>query len=360
VEGERPSGDMWWILGRVVVILAAAAGVLTVLLGPLHLDAGGAGRLPAVLAFVGVVVSAIVSVIGLALTRQANRRLSAEGREASNRLRLDAAMRAGESFSRPPHKSATPASTASSLLALTKLDNSDLAVALLVDFWSPGVGERISNETAVLVVDAALRSGKPNAQLIAAELLCRNAKHLDPCQSLHWPSCIDGGWDRNFGPKTKLLLVDALIQMTLAKKPENGGALRSVAVRLYGIFEGDPEENVRGCIATLIKVLLPALDRLGYKNFMQGNKEVKLSDLQSAAKWAKPNDDDYLARIVKDRSNKLQEWADSCTEGTLDLAAGAMGFAATNPAITFPRPRARFKRRRPTHSTSSGGAAARR
>ena len=90
MEGERPSGDMWWILGRVVVILAAAAGVLTVLLGPLHLDAGGAGRLPAVLAFVGVVVSAIVSVIGLALTRQANRRLSAEGREASNRLRTEA------------------------------------------------------------------------------------------------------------------------------------------------------------------------------------------------------------------------------------------------------------------------------
>lgn len=39
-----------------------------------------------------------------------------------------------------------------------------------------------------LVVDAALRSGKPNAQLVAAEVLCRNSEHLDPCQSTHWPS----------------------------------------------------------------------------------------------------------------------------------------------------------------------------
>jgi hypothetical protein len=67
------------------------------------------------------------------------------------------------------------------LLALTKLDNVDLAVALLVDFWLPGVEEMISDEAAILVVDAALRSGRPNAQLVAAEVLCRNAANLDPC-----------------------------------------------------------------------------------------------------------------------------------------------------------------------------------
>ena len=69
-------------------------------------------------------------------------------------------MRAGESFSSPTSGPVNSASVALSLLALTKLDNVDLAVALLVDFWLPGVEEMISDEAAILVVDAALRSGK--------------------------------------------------------------------------------------------------------------------------------------------------------------------------------------------------------
>ena len=32
---------------------------------------------------------------------------------------------------------------------------------------------------------------------------------LDPCQSTHWPSYIDGCWNPRFGPKTRLLLIDA-------------------------------------------------------------------------------------------------------------------------------------------------------
>src|ERR1035438_4843431 len=74
-------------------------------------------------------------------------------------------MRAGESFPSSTPEMVSAASIASSLLALTKLDNADLAVALLVDFWSPGIEEKISPETAILVVDAALRYGQGSAQL---------------------------------------------------------------------------------------------------------------------------------------------------------------------------------------------------
>jgi hypothetical protein len=329
--------------------------VLVVLLGPLHLASGGTDHLAAVLAFVGVLVTAAASIIGLTLTRQANRRLSQESREASSRLRLDAAMRAGESFSSPSPKSVAPATIASSLLALTKLDNADLAVALLVDFWSPGVESRVSAETAILVVDSALRSGKRNAQPVAAELLCRNAKHLDPCQSLHWPSYIDGCWDPTFGPKTKLLLVDALILMTLSKTPVNEAALRSIAVRLYGIYDGDPDENVRGCVATLIDALLPALDSLGYEDFMQGNRKVMFVDLESAAKYAKPNEDDFLARMVRMRSDELRAWAGPCTRTDLELVPGALALATTNPIPNQPIPGTQTRthtRRNPTPTLS--------
>lgn len=318
------SRDTWWAVSWLAVIAVAALVLLVVLLGPLKLVTGSAGRVTAVLAFVGVLVTATVTVIGLTVTRQS-------GRAAERRLRLDAAMRAGESFSSPAPGAVSAASIASSLLALTKLDNADLAVALLVDFWEPGVKGKISAETAILVVDAALRSTQRNAQLVAAELLCRNATHLDPCQSLHWPSAVDGCWNPRFSPKTKLLLVDALTLMTKAREPVTPAALRSIAVRLYGIFAGDPDVNVKGCIATLIEALLPALENLGYKNFMQGNKMVMLSDLQATREFVRRNDDEYLARMVKRRAGELQKWADPCAEQDCELAPGELATATVNP-----------------------------
>jgi hypothetical protein len=331
VRSQRNSSDTWWALGWLSMIIAVAALLVVALWGPLHLAESGTNHLPAVLAVIGVLITAAVSIVGLTLTRQSNRRLSEESREAASRLRLDAAMRAGASFSSPNADSVAPSSIASSLLALTKLDNADLSVALLVDFWSPGATSRVSDETAILVVDSALRSGKPAAQLVAAELLCRNAGHLDACQSLHWPSYVDGCWDPAFGPKTKLLLVDALVLMALASTPATEGALRSAAVRLYGIFARDPDKNVRGCVATLIDALLPALQQLGYKDFMQGNRKVMLAELESAAKHARRNDDDFLARIVEKRSDALRAWAEPCTSENMELAPGALALATTNP-----------------------------
>jgi hypothetical protein len=324
MESTGASRDTWWALAWLTGIVVVASALLVVLVGPLHLATGGAGHVAAVLAFVGVLVTAAASVIGLTVTRESSR-------AADSRLKLDAAMRAGESFSTPTPDTVSAASIASSLLALTKLNNADLAVALLVDFWAPGVEEKISPETAVLVVDAALRSGQPSAQLVAAELLCQNSKCLDPCKSLHWPSFIDGCWSPAFSPKTKLLLVDALTRMTLAKKPVNEGALRSIAVRLYGIYHGDHDRNVRGCVATLIEALLPALRVLKYKNFMQGNKMVMLDDLESAAKDAKPNDDDYLARMVAQRGEQLRKWAEPCIAGNLEPEPVALAAAMVNP-----------------------------
>jgi len=221
--------DLRWVLGAVVTLAVS-------ILVPLYALPDMFGPADAI-AFVGILVTASVSLIGYLLNRQSERRLGAESdraehrlrkdaREQDQRLKLDAAMRAGALFSPAGGGTIHPATAASALLALTNLDRADLAVVLLVDLWTED--ERaISTETAILVIDAALRS-QAKAQLIAAELLCRNAKRLDSCQSLHWPSVIDGCWDTAFGPKTKLLLVDALMEMTLSGL-HNENALRSVS-----------------------------------------------------------------------------------------------------------------------------------
>lgn len=324
MDSRGAAKDTRWALQWLAGVILGASVLLVILVGPLHITSGDSGHLAAVLAFVGVLVTATASIIGLTVTRQASR-------ATESRLRLDAAMRAGESFSSQTTEPVSSASIASSLLALTKLDNVDLAVALLVDFWLPGEG-RMSDEAAILVVDAALRSGKPNAQLVAAEVLCRNSAHLDPCQSTHWPSYIDGCWNPGFGPKTRLLLIDALTRMAINKVPVNENALRSVAVRLYGIYAGEPEDsNAKGCIATLIAALIPSLRRLGYEDFMQGNTEVMLSDLEAAAKHAERNPDDFLARMAAARATELCKWAEPCSKGDVERTHSPFAATTTNP-----------------------------
>jgi hypothetical protein len=334
------SDDRKWALGWMGFVVLVAVGAWLLLLRPWHHAGGSTGLLTEVVGFISVLVTAAVSLIGLTITRQSNRRLGQESEQAEHRLkqehsdeerrlRLDAAMRAGDLFSAKGSEPVDPASIASSLLALTKLDHAELAAALLVDFWSDGQ-KKVSTETAVLVIDAALRSkAQPNAQLVAAEILCRNASRLDSCQSLNWPSVIDGSWDDKFGPKTKFLLVEALINMTLSK-PVSENALRSVAVRLYGIWKNDPDERLQGCIGRLLSALMPKLKELGYVDFIQGNQKVMLDDLQKAADSATENPDGFLDRLVEDRFEKLTDWAAFCTNNKLELQPGAFATVAFN------------------------------
>src|SRR5262249_33253118 len=146
---------------------------------------------------------------------------------------------------------------------------------------------------------------------------------------------VDGCWDYKFGPKTKFLLVEALISMTLSK-PVHENALRAVAVRLYGIWSNDPDERLRGCIGRLICALMPKLEGLGYADFIQGNKTVMLDDLRKAADSATQNPDGFLDRIVEDRFKKLTDWAASCSRSG-ELQPGSLAAVAYNSTPLSPR-----------------------
>lgn len=220
-------------------------------------------------------------------------------------------MRAGQLFSMDSSGHVQPAAIASGLLALTSLQQAELAVTLLVDLWSgdrAGTENKVSTETAILVIDAALQSTSSNAQLIAAELLCRNAKRLLPGQSLHWPSSLEGHWNPSFSHRAKLLVVEAIVRMTL-ECSTGETALRSAAVRLYGIWRYDPNPQVKGCVGKLIRALIPRLESLHYEDFTQGNQRVMLSQLREAAASAHTNSDHYLDQISTRFAQDLEKWA---------------------------------------------------
>jgi hypothetical protein len=263
--------------------------------------------------------------------QQSEKRLAQERRQQNDRLRLDAAIRAAELFSRPSNDSvASAAMSASGLLALTRLDFADLAVALLVDLWSPEASAQpsaemeahntcgVSTETAIQVINAALEVGEPDAQVMAAELLCRHASTLDICNSLHWPSSVNGVWIPELPVTAKLLIVDALIHMALAST-HTKNALRELAVRLYSISVGDPEQRVKGCIGALMTAVIPAVRGLGYTDFMTGPGYgfISLKQIEDVAAKASHHPDGYFEMIVKDRSKRLAEWSQKCTTSSL-------------------------------------------
>jgi hypothetical protein len=353
-----------WPLGPGATILLVLVIFSSAVIIVLALSNMGNEQLPTVLAFLGVLVTAAISLLGLLLKdlaekriekdkSLAEKRLERERKSDGERLRLDAAMRAGALLADSDSSPATPGTMASGLLALTRLGHCELAVALLVDLWSddefeanrrrihseahmssehmipalsPGGhkrGPRVSTETAILTISAALQSDEPNAPLVAAELLCRNAQRLDACQSLHWPSAVDGRWRSDVSQKTKLLLVDALVTMTITSPP-NENALRSLAVRLYGIWKYDKDVNVKGCIANLIDTIIPKLEKCRYKEFVEGPETVPLTELQKAARDKKDKSDHYLNVLMIDRCVKLKEWSDDCTN-TYSLRCGALG-----------------------------------
>jgi hypothetical protein len=290
-------------------------------------------------ASLGIVVPALVALISILITWQSNKRLEQDRQQSEARVRLDAAVKAADLFQPTSDPTASAARSAAGLLALTQLGQADLAVALLADLWNPqaspslhdsaaGVSARftssaeglpqaeasaqasigVSAETAIQVINAALKTEDPNAQVIAAELLCRNANVLDISKVLHWPSEINGKWNCRLPVAAKVLIVDTLVHMALESTEIN--ALRELAVRLYSIWDIDPMERVKCCIASLIKVILPALHRFGYTEIMPdfGQRVITFKQMKDAAESASPHPDGYFEQLVADRSKKLEEW----------------------------------------------------
>lgn len=315
--------ELRWICAWTLVLAVVAVGI------PIFFR-NRFGPSDAIFVYAGAVLTAVVALIADTLTRQQNHRLATEHAETSKQVKLEAATRAGALFASSGAAAPDPAAAASGLIALARLGQAELAVALLVDLWSDGSGQ-VSTETAILVIDKALRSTEePNAPLVAAELLCRNAHHLDACQSLHWPSLIDSGWNAGLSQKAKLLVLEALIGMTLSTVP-NENALRSFAVRLYGA-SWDTDKHVKGCVGRLFAAIMPRLDELGYETFIQGNIEVRLKDFQHAADRARMNPDTFLARAVTKHVDAIAVWADDCR--TWDDFRGSMATTSHQDELT--------------------------
>ena len=281
-------------------------------------------RVTIALALLAALVPASVTLVGYWIKQQSDKRLALQQDQENYRSKIDLALRATELFGPSGDSPANSAKSAASLLALAHLDLVDLAIALIIDLWNPlsfpnasaETASVVSTETAIQVISIALNTGIPDVQLEAAELLNRNAARLDIGNSLHWPSSVNGRWISGLPFTAKLLVIDAMIHTALAAQPSEN-AIRQLAVRLYGVYSGDPDPRWKGFVAVLITAIIPTLSNLGYTDFSGslGHSFVTLGQLELASKNAIPDPDDFIARLVVARSERLIQWSKASTHG---------------------------------------------
>ena len=281
-----------------------------------------------VIALIGIpvaVLTVLATLLGVRVSRLTERRLG-----------LEAAGDAAALIS-PPQGNPSPETTATALLSLADLNRLELSIALLKELW-PGAGDRVSNPSAILLVDKALRSRTKSSQRLAAELLWYEASRLDARRATDWPSCIDGRWARcgwvvhrkrgrvptkerfwrwprrsaPLGPLTRLFLFDAMLKMTLTQKV-NRNTLSALAVRVYRVQRVERDSSLRQAAREVIGVIVDAVEAQGLDRFLHADVYVDMAKLRKAAKsidLSTPTRDPILM-AMRPRLAQLQQWMSS-------------------------------------------------
>jgi hypothetical protein len=295
------------------LVLGTAFTVALVLAGVVYALGRGSGD---------QVIAAVITFFGVMITAAAKNHVDTRSEQ---RLRLDAAMEAGRLLSPSEGTKASRAAAASGLLALADLGRSKLAVAMLLDLWASDV---VSPEVAILIVDKALASGDDATAQIAAEVLCQNAHKLDPTKPAHWPTTLDTHWIPKASEKTKILLIESLIEMSTSSHPDNPSinALRAFAVRIVFIHQREPRDHFRKCIAGFAMAIMPAFTPGNdlVLDFHDGSTHIDIDTLGRVARDFDENPDTFYRDITKRRRDDLCKWAHCCRAAGIVTKAGAM------------------------------------
>lgn len=295
------------------LVLGTAFTVAVVLAGVVYALGRGSGD---------QVIAAVVTFFGVMITAAVKNHVDIR---TEQRLRLDAAMEAGRLLSPSEGAKPSPAAAASGLLALGDLGRSKLSVAILLDLWESDV---VSPEVAILIVDKALTFGDDATAQIAAEVLRQNAHKLDPTKPAHWPTVLDTHWIPKATEKTKILLIESLIEMSTRPHSDNPSvnALRAFAIRIVFIHKHEPRGHFRKCVAGFAMAIMPAFasDSDLFLDFHDGSTHIDIKGLGRVADDFEENPDTFYRAITERRRIDLCKWADDCRVAGIVTKAGAM------------------------------------
>lgn len=220
MRSEDGHWDWWTPISAGVIGLAIAA--LLVGLWAAGLLKFKGNEQSAVLVLAGTFLTGAVSFTGLAINHRGERRLEQETEQAQRRLLLDAGVEAAQLLHREDGSPADLPTTAAALEMLADLGQLEFAIALLRELWQ-GDTARVSDDTAVLLIDKALECGTNRTQEGAADLLFREIGRFAPTEDpYNWPIAIP--WYTKLPLNAKFSLVFAWVQLWMgAHRTARGG-----------------------------------------------------------------------------------------------------------------------------------------
>jgi len=218
-----PARSAWqpWLFACLATLGVLVVSILLMgQLGLLNVPQGGDGTktIAASLGLVGTVVAAAVTLVGTLLKYSSDERSAANSeiqasrnfqlaKEEAFQSRIDIALRAADLLGEN-NMNASEAQIAGAVLALVKLGELDLSVALLGELWPKDL---VSMHVASQTLQAAFAQGSKHTKQDAACVLWQNASliaegdlHIWPFDNLKWPL--------DFEYKTRLALLLAAIE----------------------------------------------------------------------------------------------------------------------------------------------------
>jgi hypothetical protein len=224
------------------------------------------------LAFVGGLIGAVVSVLGVLLKysidSQAEHRAAIESersavlqKDSENRLKLEAATKAVQLFGTSDGKETPPIQRAGALVTLASLDQHSLAIALTDDLLRR---KKLEPGTAALVINQALLRGDLETQIDAVSLLVNYPAQMLTNTGFQCPMSIVN-WHESLSPYVREFAPIALATM-MTERPllewhrglESSAYVAIAAVALAWLDEKDPRlTNDTGAILSCLLRAFP-------------------------------------------------------------------------------------------------------
>jgi hypothetical protein len=286
---------LWVLLCVLLAGLCALAALVLVKSGVLTSRQLSDAQTKNLWAFLGVVLGAVVTLIGALLTEQHNRRTdaltqesnireeivrseqAAIARQAEERLTLDTVVKVLELVS-DPAGNAGRVRVAGALSAMIKLRGGTIAVRILGELW---VADAVDSATAVWLIDRVFQDclsepGRDDDAEAAAAVLAAYATKLvrdvDGRPDAHWWPATLRGWPGKLSPPAKNDIIVACVRMIFARPPDawrEAGRIPPLDT-LHNAAAAADEEYAWGAAKILLRFLddgvldaLNVLDTLG-------------------------------------------------------------------------------------------------
>jgi hypothetical protein len=229
----NPSLLRYWRAALVSLLLAAALGgavafAWRLLTSPFHGSSTTAKLAIAGLTLLGVVVTTLVSVIGLLFKQSIDRRTMEISQAEHGRQVMETALQTVRLMTLDNGSPAPTTQISAALLVLASLGEVTMAIHLAAEMWPR---DHVTSSTATQLVDFALAEKDPSLHRDAAMLLYNNFARLDMNGNQYeWPNSLDH-WPTDLDDEARRTLVLALAEWMRGNQSRHADDLRIKLLR---------------------------------------------------------------------------------------------------------------------------------